>query len=243
MLKKTTRKEMEQMAYDVFDAMDPTGANTKMYKELFSGMDDKAFESFAVEMFNDKNMFLCLEMETYKNEPTMDTIEKAAKVLDIELYEYVCYPHMSSDPDKPFVTRIPVPTGFIHIKRLQQMKRKKNTTSTRTDQRDAKTGQVTGHDKNARSSDAENFAMMTYNANEAVKEFMSFRADDMVMKAEAYADIYKNGFVDMNKLTNDVSNKKTLNTLDIYLTCMGLRSDLISPGYVLKDTMDDRDIK
>lgn len=240
MIKKNTRKDMEQIVYAVFDKMDPTGSNTKMYKELFTGMNDKEFEEYTVDMFNDHRLFHCLEMVGYDSEPTTDGIEQAAKILNIPLYEYVAYPHNSTDPENPFVTRYPVPVGFIHEKRLQQMKRKKNSTSTRVDQRDAKTGQVTGHDKQSRSSDMENYAMTAYGAEEGIKEFMSFRADDMVMKSEAYSDIYKNGYVDMNTLTNKLPNKKTLNTLDVYLTCMGFRSDLISPGYVLQDTLDDK---
>lgn len=243
MLKKSTRKEMEQYVYDVYDKFDPSGKNTTIYKKLFSGMNDKEFEEYAVQMFNDHTLFHCMEMEGYVNEPTMDTIEAAAKVAGVQLYEYVAYPYMSKNPDEPFVTRYPVPVGYVHIKRLQQMKRKKNSTSTRIDQRDAKTGQVIGHDKNSRSSDNENYSMMVYGAKEGVKEFMSFRADDMKMKSEAYSDIYKNGYVDMNKLTNDVANKKTLNTLDVYLTSMGLRSDLIQDGYVLRDTIEDKDLK
>lgn len=231
---------MEKLVYDVFDQMDPTGSNTKMYKDQFSAMNDKEFEAYAVEMFNDHRIFHCLEMVGYESEPTTDGIERAAKVLGIPLYEKVAFPHNSTNPDEPFVTRFAVPVGYIHVKRLQQMKRKKNSTSTRVEQRDAKTGQVTGHDKQSRSSDMENYAMTAYGADEGIKEFMSFRADDMVMKSEAYSDIYKNGYVDMDKLTNDVYNKKTLNTLDVYLTCMGLRSDVVSPGYVLKDTLDDK---
>jgi hypothetical protein len=241
MLKKTTRKEMENILYEVFSKMDPTGANTKKYKDLFSKMNDKEFEAYAVNMFNDHKSFHILDMETYKNEPTQESLDAAGKVLGISLYEKVCYPHMSTDPNNPFVTPQEVPVGFVHIKRLQQMKRKKNSTSTRIDQRDSKTGQVTGHDKAARSSDMENYAMSTYGAKEAMKEFMSFRSDDMVMKTEAYSQIYKDGYLDMSTLTNDVSNKKTLNTLNVYMISMGLMSDLINPGYVLKDVLDDKD--
>jgi len=243
LLKKSTRKAMEEKIYSVFSAMDKTGANTKKYKELFSKMSDKEFEQYMVNMFNDHRLFLTLDMQTYKNEPDMETLEKAGKILGVSLYERVCYPHMSTDPEHPFVTRYEVPVGYIHLKRLQQMKRKKNSTSTNINSRDAKTGQVTGKDKNSRSSDAENYGMIAYGAKEAAKEFLSFRADDMTMKTEAYAQIQKNGFVDMADLTDRLENKKTLNTLNTYLICMGLMSDLVTPGYVLQSTIDDRELK
>lgn len=243
MLKKATRKSMEDLVYKVYDKMDKSGANTKKYKELFSKMNDKEFENFAVDMFNDHRLFLTCDIQTYKVFPTMDDIDAAAKVLGIDFYEYVAFPHMSKDPEHPFVTVRPVPVGYAHVKRLQQMLRKKNSSATRIDQRDMKTDQVTGHDKAGRNSDMENYAMSTYGATEAQKEFMSFRADDMTMKSEAYAKIYRDGYVDMNDLTNDVSNKKTLNTLNVYLLSMGLMSDLVSPGYILKDVLDEKDEK
>ena len=242
MLKNSTRKSMENLIYRVFSAMDPTGKNTEKYKEKFKKMNDKQFESFMVHMFNDHRSFLILEMETYVNEPTMDTLDNAAKELGIDFYETVCFPHMSTDPNKPFTTRFPVPVGFLHCKRLQQMKRKKNSTSTSIESRDVKTGQVVGKDKNSRSSDVENYAMMSYGAREATKEFMSFRSDDLAMKTEAYSSIYKDGYVDMNELTNDPMNKKTLNTFNVYMICMGLMTDLVDQGYVLQSTIDDKNV-
>ena len=238
MIKKNTRKEMENLVYNVFSKMDPTGMNTKKFKDLYSKMSDKEFENYVLEMLNDHRLFHVLDIETYKYEPTIETLDQAAKILNIELFEYVAFPHMSNNPDKPFITPRKVPVGYYHIKRLQQMSRKKSTATTKIEQRDMKTNQVTGHDKAARVSDMENYAMITYGANEALKEFMSFRADDMVMKTEAYSQIYKNGYVDMDELTDNVSNKKTLNTLNVYLLSMGLLSDLVSPGYLLKDTLD-----
>ena len=240
MLKKSTRQAMERKIYSVFDKMDPSGKNTKHYKELLGSLDDKKFEKFMVDMFNDPNIFLCLEMAAYENEPTDEGIEAAANELGIELYEYVAFPHMSTDPNHPFVTPEKVPVGYIHIKRLQQMKRKKNSTSTDINHRDGKTGQVTGDAKNARNSDMEAFAMSTYGATEALKEFMGPRADNMRAKNEFYADIAKNGYADLSRLTDDPSDRKALNTLNSYLICMGLLSDLVSPGYVLKSTLDEK---
>lgn len=241
MLKKTTRKAMEDLVYSVFSKLDPTGENTKKFKNLYSKMNDKEFENYVLDMLNNHRMFHVLDVSAFHYEPTMDNADAAAKVLGIGLYEYVAFPHMSEDPNHPFITPRPVPVGYEHIKRLQQMKRKKNSTTTRIDERDMKTNQVTGHDKAARTSDMENYAMAAYGANEAMREFMSFRADDNVMKSEAYAKIYKDGYVDMNELHDDPYNKKTLNTLNTYLLSMGLLSDLITPGYVLKDVLDKKD--
>ena len=40
------RKEIEQLIYDTYDALDPSGTNSAKYRALFSTMDDKKFEKF-----------------------------------------------------------------------------------------------------------------------------------------------------------------------------------------------------
>ena len=239
MLSKGLRKEMEKLIFDVFDRLEPTGNNTKKYKEIFGGMNDSQADKFFASLFKDEKAFLILETIAYKYEPSIEGAEKAAELVGAVLYDYIAYPHMSKDPSNPFVTMEKVPVGKLHIKRVQQMRRKKNTTSINIEQRDGKTNQVVGDSKNSRSSDMENFAMTTYGADYALREFLGPRADDSAMQNEMHSSIFRKGYVDIDDLKVDLSNKKTLNTLDIYFLCMGLRSDLISPGYVLKDTLDD----
>jgi DNA-directed RNA polymerase beta subunit len=78
--------------------------------------------------------------------------------------------------------------------------------------------------------------MVAYGAKKAVKEFMSFRSDDSTMKEDAYNQIRQNGYVEMAQLPDSVDNKTTLNTLDAYLISMGIKSDIVSAGYVLRTT-------
>ena len=79
----------------------------------------------------------------------------------------------------------------------------------------------------------ENFSLLVYNAHNSLKELMSVRADDMVMKQEAYSNIRKNGYVSLSELTDNISNKTALNTLNVYLTAMHIKSDVIGPSYLL----------
>ena len=239
MITKKTRKEMEDLIYRFFNSIDPSGNNLKRYKKLIGDMDDKEFDSFFAKLFDDPKSYLILDMVSYEYEPTIEAAEATAEWMGVQLYDYLACPHMSKDPNRPFVTMRKVPIGRLHCKRVQQMARKKNTTSTNINQRDGKTNQVVGDSKNSRSSDMENFAMTTYEANYALREFLGPRADDTSMQNEMHSAIYKKGYVDIDELTVDLANKKTLNTLDVYLLCMGFKSDLISKGYVLKGTLDD----
>ena len=140
---------------------------------------------------------------------------------------------------EPSVTKCEVPVGYIHIKRMQQILVKKNSTSTDISSRSPLTGQVVNRDKNARDSDQENFALVTLDAVDTLREFMGPRSDDFVMKGEMYSQIATNGYVSLDSLTNKVENKTTLNTIDVFLIGMGLKSDLITDGLVFKKTLNE----
>lgn len=117
------------------------------------------------------------------------------------------------------------------------MLQKKNTTSTEIASRSAMTGQVVGKDKNARDSDMENFALATLGAEKVLKEFMGPRADDMVAKTEMYSEIASNGYVSLDSLTDNLENKTTLNTIDVFLIGMGIKSDLVTKGLQVTGTL------
>ena len=234
-LKHSARVEMEKFIYDVFDRLDPTKTNTNFYKAFFSKMTDKEFDAFFESFFKDENAYLTWTVETFENDVSMENIEKAADYMKIPLYEHVLY--YGEDKSKPLVTPYPVPVGYFHEKRVQQTAIKKNSTSIDVGMRDAKTNQVINDDKNSRQSIDENYSMMTYGAEKSIKEFMSFRADDSVMKEEAYNQIRENGYVSMADLPDNVENKAALNMVDVYLICQGVKSDLVTPGYILKKTM------
>ena len=238
-LRHSARVAMEKLIYSFFDTMDPTKTNTDFYKSFFSKMSDKEFDSFFEEFFKDENAYLTLSATEFANPVTQEAIEKTSKLLNEPLYEYVVFPFGSTDKGKPIVTPYPVPVGYIHEKRVQQTAIKKNSTSIDIEQRDPKTGQVVRHDKNSRNAIDENYAMMTYGAKAAIKEFMSFRADDAVMKEEAYSQIRQNGYVSMKNLPDHLENKAALNTLDAYLISMGIKTDLVTEGYLLPKTTQD----
>ena len=103
--------------------------------------------------------------------------------------------------------------------------------------RSALSGQVMGKDKNARDSDQENYALVTLGAENILKELMGPRADDPVMKDQMYSQIAKDGYVSLENLTSDVKNKVTLNTIDVFFTGMGIATDLITEGLVVKKSM------
>ena len=227
----TRRKEVMKVIIDTFDILDPSGANTKKYKEFFGKMSDKEFDAWMTDFLNDDDRpGLYLEIEEFDRELKFENIEKAADYLGVPLYERVASPHLSNgDTDNVPVTPEPVPVGYLHIKRLQQFILKKNSGSTRISKKNARTGQVIAEDKNGRNSDAETYALLNLDAIHALREFMGPKADDPVMQSQMLGAIATNGYVSEDDMTSDPLNKVSLATLDMYFTVQGLRTNIYTP--------------
>lgn len=239
MMTKAKRVKMENMVYDFFNVFDPTGRNTEYYRNRLEGLSDMDFDKFFQTLFAQKHPFLTATMVDYENPIEMKNLEKTSKHINVPLFEKLVLPYASTDPDNPIITKHECLVGWLNLKRMQQINFKKLGLSTDTAERNMLTGQVTGHDKNSRNSDAETDALLTIGATSTLKEFMSARADDMVMKREMNQQIMKNGYVSLSELTDDPVNKTALNTTSVFLIGAGLMNDLVMKDYVLPKTVKE----
>lgn len=241
MITPLKRQRMEKLIYDTFDALDKTKANSNRYREMFADMSDAQFDTFFKNLFNDPTQYLILTLCDYEIDLRLEDIERGAKVLGIPLFEKISCPHYTMDKNHVVTSKEAVPVGYCHIKRTQQILAKKNGLSTSIDVRSSMTGQVTAGDKNGRQSDLENFMLISLNMNDVLKELNGPRSDDMVMKEEMLNDINTKGYVSLEDLTSDPVNKTTLNTVDTFLLGMGLNSDLVTKGLMLKSTLREEE--
>ena len=65
---KKKRKEMENLIYATFDALDPTKTNTAKYKLFFKGMSDQQFDSFFKKFFASDTEYLVLDVVDFEND-------------------------------------------------------------------------------------------------------------------------------------------------------------------------------
>lgn len=237
MITKKQRTEMETKIYKFFDLFDPSGRNTEYYKNKFKGMSDAQFDTYFKTLFSQKDPYMTATMVDYENSLEMKDLEKAADFLNVPIFENVVLPYASPNPDKPLITKHKCLVGHLNLKRMQQINFKKLGLSTDTAERNMLTNQVVGHDKNSRNSDAETNSLLTIGANKALKEFMSARADDMVMKKEMNQKIMKDGYVSLSDLTDELTNKTALNTTAVFFIGAGIMNDLVTKDYVLPKTV------
>lgn len=223
------RKKAEDYIYKVMNILDPSGANAKIYKNRFSSMTDSEFDKYMKDFLNNDDKQFYLEIIEYERDLTLENIMKCADFMKVPLMERIAIPYVTGDKETVVVTPYPVPVGYIHEKRLQQTLMKKSAGSTKIDERSALTGQVVGHDKNARNSDLETYSLATVGANEALREFFGPRADNVYAKRQMISDIQKNGYVSLGDLElRDPYNKISLNTFNTYYYLQGLSTNLIT---------------
>lgn len=227
------RKKMMDHLINCMNLLDPSGENAKLMRARYSKMSDAEFDKEMEEFFADEHEQFYLELIEFERDLTIEAIEECAAYMGVPLCERVAVPYVNYDLDNIVVTPTSVPVGYIHEKRMPQSIIKKNSGSINIKKRNAKTGQVTGEDKNARNSDMETYSMIAMGANNTLREFMGPRADDLKAKSEMENFISKNGYVSQADLTNDPENKVALNSLDVYFLMQGFVTNLVSPMTVL----------
>lgn len=223
------RKKFMNYLCAVMDILDPSGQNSKNYKDKFGKMSDAQFDTYIRKFFKDEKANFYLEIVEYERDLTIENIKKCAEFMNVPLVERVALPYLTNDPDNVIVTPYPVPVGYIHEKRMPQTLMKKSAGSTKIQERSRLTGQVTGNDKNARNSDLETYSLAAINAMNALTEFMDPRADNTKAKQEMYNNIMRDGYVSLKDLdTRDPYNKVALNTFNTYYLMMGISSNLVT---------------
>lgn len=81
--------------------------------------------------------------------------------------------------------------------------------------------------------------LISLGMKDTLRELNGPRADDLVMKREMLTSIATKGYVSLEELTDEITNKTTLNTVNVYLLGMSLDSDLVTKGLMVKKTLDD----
>jgi hypothetical protein len=229
------RKRAEALVYETMDILDKTKSNSAKYRTMFGAMSDDQFDKWAKAFMADPDRNFYLEVRPFENEPVLGEIKRALEHLDIPSEEYVYLRH---DGDhSPVRTAHRVPVGYLTMKRMQQVLAKKNTYSLDIDKRDMTTNQVTGDDKIARVSDAENFALTVMGADAGLQELLGPRADNRSKKREMYQSIYSSGYCQLKNMSSNPEDSQALSAADVFFLSAGLKTDLITPGYALPRTL------
>ncbi len=236
------KKKFEQirlLVLGVVERMDnKKGLNVQRYKDMFAAFekDPDAFRAWDVLHNTDFDSTIQLFQLPFE-EMKLNQIKSAADFLHIELENYIYY---RQDDKRGVRSKVKVPVGYVHIKRVQQILSKKNHYSLDTEDVSLKTGQVKGESKNAAIAEAETYALSAIGADKALEEFLGPRADNMEKKRQMYKDIARDGFVSLDNLKSSRTSSTTLNTINTYLIAAGLHTDLVTPTLETEYTINKK---
>lgn len=232
---KKQRQEIEALIYSVFDTLDKTKTNSEHYKKIFSKMDNKQFMKFISLKFPYR-----FHVTPFKIEPTMGEVKKACDKLNVPLLEKINLPYLYENKDGKPVTTKECLVGYAHTKKVQQFITKKNSMSIDVSQRDMKTGLLTGHDKNGKTSDREMESLAALGLENAMKEFAKPKADAMKAKNAMYNTINTTGMVSLDDLPDEIDDSLSKNLLNVYLLGAHINTNLVNQDYYLPYTLKNK---
>ena len=230
---KTKRGQIETLIYRTMNALDPSGSNTGKYKAMFSKMNDAAFSKWVTQFLADPKANIRLDIEEFDKSKTLkyENVEKAAKQMNLDLYEYVYLPHVSSNPQRPVRTRTPVLVGYLNIKTVQQLQTKKATGVINDLDRDDLTGIAKGESKGGTFSGIENEILIGIGADNVLSEVCGVRGDNMVEYENMLEKISETGSCSLKDIKTNALDKPTLLKTDLFLKAMGIKTDIVSEAY------------
>ena len=228
------RKKIEDVIDKTLSLMDPTGINAKKYRNMFQTMSDKQFSDWITKFLADDKSNFRLDIEEFGDGSRTikyENVEKAAKFLNIPIFENVYIPHVSSNPNRPVRTKQPVLVGYLNIKRPQQLATKKTGLAITDKNRDEQTGAAKGDSKGGTTTGIENELLAGVGGDIILSEFCGARGDNVAEYDNMIASIAEHGSVKLEDIKTNAYDKPTLMQADLYFKAMGLKTDLISESY------------
>lgn len=226
------RQEIEAIIYKTMDTLDRSKTNSEYYKIKFSKMSNEEFKKFISLKFPYR-----FHIKPFVVEPNMDDINNACNLLKVPLLEKITLPYLYTNKDGVPVNSKECLVGYIHHKKVQQFIAKKNSMSVDISNRDMKTGLLTGHDKNGKSSDREIESLAIMGLETTMKEFTKHKADAMSAKNTMYNIINTKGQVSLEEVPVDVDDSLSKNLVNVYLIGAMINSNMLNEDYYLPYTL------
>ena len=227
------RQKIEQKIFAVMKALDPTGINANKYQSMFAKMSDQQFSQWITNFLNDEKSNFRLDIEEFDSKRVLQfpNVEKAAKLLNLKLFEYVYMPHLSADSNRPVRTKHPVLVGYLNFKRPQQLVSKKTGLTLSDTDRDEMSGAAKGDSKGGTTTGIENEMLVGVDADEILSEFCGVRGDNIAEYDNMISQIAETGSCKLSEIKTSHFDKPTLLKADMYLMAMGIKTDLVSESY------------
>jgi DNA-directed RNA polymerase subunit beta len=201
--------KVKKLIIDVYNLLDPTKT-----KDLVKSIQSKLEEKDCISKLKDEKIGFNYIIPPF-NIPKFEDIKLAAHLIDIPLDEKVFIPELGC------YTKTEVPVGIQYYSAMEQLADDYESTRS-TGQYNPVTGQpLKGKSRGGGQSigNLDIYSLLTYDANNILKEMMTIRSDNMKAKRDVVNQIRMTGSAN---IPNNIEKGQTLQLFKILMNSIGL---------------------
>lgn len=221
------RKAAEAMIIKWVAKLDPTGVNTKMYKdEIFPSLSDKQFDEWMKKIESGSEyLFVNIPNLTGKQVNVANNL-KVAEEMGVQLFQRIT--QTDTVTGKRYTGTRKYLIIDLPIRRQIQMITNKMSVQAASAKRDDLSGQIAGTSKNkgASMSYPETLVLYSQGFDKTIVEFLKVRGGDVDASRLVHDSINNQGSATLTSVDNLPTRAKSSETLSTFLKAMHLDNNL-----------------
>ena len=217
----TNRKAAEAFIIKYITAITQSNENAEIYRQLFAGMDDKAFDDWITKIGNDENRLAVITPNFSKTtKVTVENNLKIAEELGHHFFERIWFP--ADDNSPAYLSPVKYLVIDLPLRRQAQLLVKKISIPENNSSVDDFTGQPTGVSKGSKISYPEMQVMAAMGLDNCTTELIKYRGGDIKGFQAMNTSIARTGRVSQAEIAPYASGVESTKTLKTFLNSMHL---------------------
>jgi len=218
------RKDAENIILNYIDKMVPGGENKQLYVDMFSKMDNKAFDAFMLAL---KERKVKLQVIVPNGSSIKVDVNRNIKIAKELGHEFIQQLDVASDGDTPaYRTPVKYLVYKLPVRRASQLLSKKISIPTDSNHIDSLTGQVANTSASSKITYPEIQVLAGSKLNRTLLEFMKYRGGDIGAQNALDNILYKQGTVTQDQLEEYSTGVESTKTLKNFLRAMHIKSTI-----------------
>lgn len=219
------RKAAEALVLRHMDKIDPSGMNSKMYKEeIFPNLSNEGFDAWINEIKAGRDFLFVNMPNLVGKKMSVANNLKVAKAMGLELFQRIT----QTDPatGRRYTGTRKYLIIDLPIRRQIQMITNKASMQSAGAKRDELTGQIAGSHKGSAMSYPETLVLFSQGLNACSEEFLKIRGGDAKASRMITESLINQGSANIRSTDVLKSRAKATDTLSVYLKSMHLDNNL-----------------
>jgi hypothetical protein len=220
---KKKRAKIEKRVYEILDAIDPSGHNSRIHKELYKSMSDKEFSEYMDGIKSGKYSVSIFAPNEHK-EITID-VDRNFDILKKNYKEVFVKVTFTRDGIK-YTPDIKFLVYNLPVRRMAQTIVKNFSVHKHTKQRSSLTGQVTRDSRSGELTLIETQILKSLTLKKSIQELLGDRGGDVAGSNAYKAHLFKYGKVSSKDLEKFREGRTSTKTVKAYFKAMHIDIDV-----------------